>query len=321
TDARSTACACVRLRVEAPVGGIIELAPALSAHREVRHRCGFPIVRNVLHDGEARAAICAINERITIASVVWIEKLGHTLVANSHVGRHQRPTLVLAAALRDAEARFSYRRDDAVDDAVDRRQRRRMLAQIGEKIVEVCALAFQLDDNAAPVVDDRPGETVLRRESVDEWTKTHPLNHALDENLPPLFHSGVDSSAYSIDSSISSFPCTMFISAAPQRGHNVADSSNVASVWQEAQTARTAVTIRSTAAFAASVSLPAQEKPCRKDSLSTRRMAPMRTRTRATRRPAARRHTASTIASHKPNSCMLINRRERQPPRPSTRES
>src|SRR5688572_8070789 len=73
------------------------------------------------------------------------------------------------------------------------------------------------------------------------------------------------------------------------------------------QTARAEVTTRSRNAFSASVSPAAQEKACLKDFSSTRCIVPTRTFTRATRRPDARRRTASIIPSHRPNSCIILS--------------
>ena len=79
----------VRLGVEAPVGGVVVLAPARGAHREGGHRGQRPVVGDAAHDREARPAVRAVDERVAEAPVAGVEELGQAVVAGRGVGGDQ----------------------------------------------------------------------------------------------------------------------------------------------------------------------------------------------------------------------------------------
>ena len=79
-----------RLRMEAPIGGVLVLAAAVGAHRESGHRRVRPVVRDGPDDREAGPALRAVDERVAEAAVVRIEELPKTVVARGHVRRHDR---------------------------------------------------------------------------------------------------------------------------------------------------------------------------------------------------------------------------------------
>ncbi len=88
--ARPAHGAGVGLRVEAAVGGVVVLALARRAHREGRHRRERPVVGDAPRDGEARAAVRAVDERIAEAAVARREELREAVGAGGRVGRHRR---------------------------------------------------------------------------------------------------------------------------------------------------------------------------------------------------------------------------------------
>lgn len=76
-----------RLGVEAPVGGVGVLGRAPRAEREAAHRGAFAVVRQILDDGGARAAVGAVDEGIAVAAVGGVEQLAQAGGAGRGVGR------------------------------------------------------------------------------------------------------------------------------------------------------------------------------------------------------------------------------------------
>ena len=70
---RTTNRTCHRLCVKPSIRWVGVFAFAIGAHWEVRHRGFWAVVGNVFDDGEARSAVGAVDEGITIAAVVWVE--------------------------------------------------------------------------------------------------------------------------------------------------------------------------------------------------------------------------------------------------------
>ena len=73
----------VWLRVKPAIERILVLLAARSAHRECLHRRPLAIVRQVLDDAEARAAVRAVDERIPKAPIAGVEQLAETVGARS----------------------------------------------------------------------------------------------------------------------------------------------------------------------------------------------------------------------------------------------
>ena len=70
---RTTVRAGDRLGMEAAVGRIMILRGAIRAHGKFRQGSIRAVIRNILDDGKPWPAVRAIDERIPITAVVWIE--------------------------------------------------------------------------------------------------------------------------------------------------------------------------------------------------------------------------------------------------------
>ncbi len=86
-QARPTDGAGDGLGVEAPVEGVSVFSGTVGAEREAGHRCQRPVVGDVADDGEARAAVGAVDKRVAVAAVGRVEQLAQAVVADGHVGR------------------------------------------------------------------------------------------------------------------------------------------------------------------------------------------------------------------------------------------
>ena len=76
-----------RLRVKAAVGGIVILRGAVVVQRPVLHGRVGAVIGQAQDHGVARAAIGAVDVRVVIARVGWIEQLCETVVADRQVRR------------------------------------------------------------------------------------------------------------------------------------------------------------------------------------------------------------------------------------------
>ena len=169
----------VRLGVKAPVGRILVLGAAALAHRERGHRGERPVVWNVPHDREARAAVGAVDERVAVAAVGGVEELQQALVAGRAVGGHARVRLAGATALPDLEPVRAGRLHGQGEHSLHLRQRRRLRREAPDEGVERRPLPLHLDQHPALVVQDEPGQPELTRQAVDVGPEAHALHHPL----------------------------------------------------------------------------------------------------------------------------------------------
>ena len=103
----------VGLCVEPAVGRVLILLPAVVAERENPHRRVGTVVRDVGDDREARPAVGAVDERVAIPAVGWIEKLPHAVGARRYVGRDKLVAALLLLGVPDLELREAVGRDGA----------------------------------------------------------------------------------------------------------------------------------------------------------------------------------------------------------------
>src|ERR687894_532785 len=183
---RSAYGAGVGLGVEAAVGGILVLAAAVGAHSKARHRSRGPVVRNRAGDGEARAAVRAIGERVTVTPVRGIQKLDQAIFARSDVRRDERLTTQPIPALLDAELAVPERRERLPEDGLDHGQGRGVFFQRAHEASELLRRALDFDADALSIVADRPREPVPACQGVDEGPKADPLHDATHTDLTSL---------------------------------------------------------------------------------------------------------------------------------------
>ncbi len=71
--------------MKTPVVRIFVLGPARSAHLEIAHRRVRAVVRNVFYYRETRAAVCAVDKRIAISTVVFVDQLRNTILTGRNI--------------------------------------------------------------------------------------------------------------------------------------------------------------------------------------------------------------------------------------------
>jgi len=85
-DLRAALPAGVGLGVEAAVGGVVVFSLAGGAHGERGHGGLGAVVGDAAGDGEARAAVGAVEERVAVAAVGEVEEFAEAVGASGGVG-------------------------------------------------------------------------------------------------------------------------------------------------------------------------------------------------------------------------------------------
>ena len=178
--ARAAVRAGVRLGVEAPVGRVLVLGAAGRAHGEARHGRVRPVVRDVAHDRESRAAVGAVRERVAEAAIGRVEQLGQAVGAGRAVGGHRRARLAPGRALPDREAELPHLLELLGGHALDRRERRCLRRQPGEEALHGLARCLDLHHHAARVVQHVARQSHLVGQPVHVRAEAHALDRALD---------------------------------------------------------------------------------------------------------------------------------------------
>ena len=185
--ARPAHRACVWLGVEAPVSWIFVLAPARRTQRELPHRRALAIVRQPLDDGEPRAAVGAVGERVVVTPVLRVEQLAPAVGAGGDVRRYQLVRVRVRGALEDHEGLTGRRAVDGgarrdVRDLVpgDVAARRRLGRQsIGERR-DLRRRALRQHLHAGRSVTHPAAHAAACGERVHEGAKADALHHAAD---------------------------------------------------------------------------------------------------------------------------------------------
>ena len=188
-DVRAAFPARIGLRVETAVERVGVFRGATRAHGEILHgRCGA-IVGQRVDDGEARAAVRAVDERVAEAAVVGVEQLGQAVVARGKIGRHERG-LLRRALVREAnlERGEALQRHFVQVDFLDLRRAWGVHMQFGDELVQQVRLAFGVDEHTFRGVENPAVEQVFLRKAIHEGPKAHPLYDAFHLNVERLDH-------------------------------------------------------------------------------------------------------------------------------------
>src|SRR5437764_10955968 len=102
-DLRTANGAGVGLGMKAPIQWIIVFSMAGRAHWEDAHRCLVTVIRDILDNGEARATVGAVDERIAIAPVRGIEEFLQTVITGGSIRRNERLAFAARLTLSDGK--------------------------------------------------------------------------------------------------------------------------------------------------------------------------------------------------------------------------
>ena len=175
---RAACGAGVWLGVKAAVVRVVVLGPARRAHLEARHRRSRTVVGDRAHDREPWAAVGAVDERVAVATIRGVEKLGEALLAGRHIRRDQRFRRATAGRGDDSEARRAQRRNIGCLDGLDARERRGVRLQAGEEMPYPLGWTLDLRLDAALVVQHPAGKPELLGEPEREGAEADALHRA-----------------------------------------------------------------------------------------------------------------------------------------------
>lgn len=176
-----------RLGVEAAVEGVLVFPAARRAEGEAGHRGVGAVVRQALEDGEARAAIGAVEEGVAVAAIGRVGKLAEAGVASGDVGRDGGDGRGVGSAGEDGEADCGgVGGDRLVGDRHEGGERRGVIVQGEAKGVDLIGRPLDLDDDAGGIVGDPAGQAEAVGRGVDERAKADPLDDPLDEETAAL---------------------------------------------------------------------------------------------------------------------------------------
>ena len=184
--ARTAHRARVGLRVEAAVARVLVLPPAGRTQREAPHRRPLAVVGQVLDDGEPRAAVGAVGERVVVAPVGRVEQLAPAVVAGGDVRRDELVGAGVGVALEDDERVAGRRAVDggarlhlphlAGGDVAARRRLRRQ--RLGEAPSRRAGAPSASTSTPAEVLRTQPRSPHRGGERVDEGAKADALDDA-----------------------------------------------------------------------------------------------------------------------------------------------
>jgi hypothetical protein len=121
--------------MEATVHGVIVLTLALRTHLEAAHGGLGTVIRNILDDSEARAAICAVSKGIAVTPVAGIQDLTQTGLASSDIRGDKLILALLGDAVSNLKAAIALRGMAGYRDILKTSQGRRQSHQLIEETV------------------------------------------------------------------------------------------------------------------------------------------------------------------------------------------
>ena len=173
--------AAVRLGVVAAVFDVVIFPLAVRAHGKAAHGGQRAVVGQVPHDGEARAAVGAVEKGIAVAPVLRVEKLAPAVVTEADVRRDEGVAFPLDQARQDREALAAFHlAAPARFDPIDHGELRRLVRQLVQKALQRGALPLELQQHAGGAVADRAAQPELPHLPVHEGAETDALHDPVD---------------------------------------------------------------------------------------------------------------------------------------------
>jgi len=172
----------VGLGMKAPVRRVLILLPTRRAKRERRHRGIRPVVRHLANNGKTRAAVGAVNKRITVAAVIRVKQLLTARLAGGGIRHDVGIHLPGAAVLNHEIVRQRFPAVRPTGHLVDLRQRRALGVQRRNEI-RFSARRPQPDQHPGAVVEHATFHAKTVGDLPDIRAKPHPLHLAFNADF------------------------------------------------------------------------------------------------------------------------------------------
>ena len=166
----------VRLGMEAAVVWFVVFGPALWTHRERLHRGVRAVVGQRFDDAEARTAIGAVGERITVAAVLGIEDFAQAIRARGDVRQHQRGLVAADFAGADFKCRAANGVKPRSFEALDETSRRFFGFEPEQEFFQFRTRAFDFNEDPLRGIVDPAGQSEFRGEAEDKRTEADALH-------------------------------------------------------------------------------------------------------------------------------------------------
>ena len=145
------------LGMEAAVSGVLVFSRAVRAERKISHGGIGAVVGDASHDGKARTAIGAVDKGVAETAVCRVKKLPSTIRTDIQIRRDRKEVGGVIFAVVDVKA-FKVFRGSIFDcEAVNDRERRRVLTQFRDESLQVVFFAAQFNFNAVGAVEHPTG--------------------------------------------------------------------------------------------------------------------------------------------------------------------
>ena len=182
TQRRATVRAGDGLGVVAAVSGVGVFVGTRLTHREIRHRRGGPVVGQIGDDGIARTAVRARDEGMQVSAIAGVEQFPQAVGADGDIGRNQgaRRRGGGVVAVSDRERRVALGRGGFDVDRVDARERRRCVAEPGQRRGHPLAGALELAVHRPGGIEHEARDPVVGGDAGDLGAEPHTLHQAGD---------------------------------------------------------------------------------------------------------------------------------------------
>ena len=144
----------IGLGVEAAVEWVVILGLALRTHEETCHRGVRAVIRERFDDGEARAAVGTIGERVPVTTIRRVEDLAQAVGAGGDVGEHQGRYGPAGFTLADFKADVANRIKPGRFEALDGAARWFIHLKAEQEGFQVSRRAFDLNEHALSGIVD-----------------------------------------------------------------------------------------------------------------------------------------------------------------------
>ena len=202
-EMRAANRARIRLGVEAAVPRVVVFGLALRAHRERFHRSVHAVIGQGFNDAEARAAVGAVGERVTMAAIFGIKDFAQAIRARGDVRQNERGFVAAGFAGADFKCRVAGGVEPRSFEALNETARRFFGFEPEQEFFRFRARAFHFDENALWRIVDPAGQSEFRGEAEDERTEADALHRAANGEFQAgaltgwsgFFHAGILSEA------------------------------------------------------------------------------------------------------------------------------
>ncbi len=176
----------IGLCVKATVARIGVFSLACGTHLERRHGRLRTVVGQGAQNGEARSAVGAIGESVTLsASLANIEE---ALCAGREVCLYEHGLLAAVRAVTDLKTLVTHGVNVDCHHSSQHGCRRDLLLKVLQKDLQAGFVSFYLYGDTTTVVEDPTRKPRGSREPINERTEANALNSALNSNSATLSH-------------------------------------------------------------------------------------------------------------------------------------